>query len=342
MAQDFGETWAGAIVTRPFVFKNIGTETLKILEARPHCSCSVAEDYTREVPPGKTGTIPFKLDTTRKTGEVDESITIKTNDPTNPNMVLRLTGRVKIICATEVIQDDSARSGSFNLVKIRGDAGFFGRITENQRLNRVLRLVNATGAPLSLDLVSIVPESARFVARLNETKPKQEYELSIRGMPPFAVGANNCSVIFRTNIPEQPTYQVDIYAYVPPRIEVIPMRIIIDKDTPPLAKRVIRINNHGDAPLEISGLAATDPSFQLSVVTPSAQDTGPKSRGVQLILPPDYRPPAYGEIIRISTTNKDMPRIDIPILPDAVKTPAPRPSDKPLEFFPAKRSASAP
>src|SRR6266404_4963002 len=50
---EFGERWAGDIVTYPFALSNEGGQTLRILEAKPRCSCTVAENYSREIAPGE-------------------------------------------------------------------------------------------------------------------------------------------------------------------------------------------------------------------------------------------------------------------------------------------------
>ncbi len=329
---DFGEVWAGVTVTKPYEFKNVGTQTLKILEAKPKCSCSIAENYTKEVPPGKTGVIPFKLNTTAKNGRVDESLTIKTNDPTNPEMVLRLAGLVKTVCRIEVIHDESLRDNSAELMKLRATAAQFGRITSNQKLGRLLRLNNLTGSPLSLELVSVTPEDSRFRAHLKALKPLEEYELTVRGDPPFPDGYNSATMNFKTNIPDNPEYKIAVSAYVPARVEVIPQKIVIDPDFPPVSTRIIRINNNGDSPLEITGIASTDPNLHLSLLPNSAST--PKTRGVQLIIPQGYRPPDYGELIRINTTDKEKSQIDIPVLPTIHAEPVPRPADKPIKFHP--------
>jgi hypothetical protein len=50
----------------------------------------------------------------------------------------------------------------------------------------------------------------------------------------------------------------------------------------------------------------------------------------------EYFPPPYGEVIRIETTDAEKPLIEIMVLPDLQPSGAPRPADKPLEFYPGK------
>lgn len=331
---NFGQTWATLDVTHSFEFKNIGDQTLKILEAKPRCSCSVAGDYTREIPPGKTGVIPFLLKTAAKHGPVDETLTIKTNDPERPDMVLRMTGRVNIVCKVEVIHDDAIRDGSLELMKIRAVGGHFGHIAANQQLGRILRMTNLTGAGLSLRLIAVIPNDGRFTAELKDTKPSQEYQLSIKGHPPFPDGATEAEITFGTNIPELPLYRLPINAYVPPRIEVVPYRIVVDPTLPLVPTRVIRINNNGESSLEVTAIATTDPSLHISLLPNSAEI--PKTRAVQVIIPQGYHPSDYGEIIRIDTTDKEKARIEVPLVGSYKKPPTSRPADQPIKFYPVE------
>src|SRR5438128_425070 len=69
LVYNFGTVWAGDTLTFPFRIFNEGGSTLKILEAKPRCSCSVAENYSKEIPSGQSGVIPFKLNTAGKKGD---------------------------------------------------------------------------------------------------------------------------------------------------------------------------------------------------------------------------------------------------------------------------------
>jgi hypothetical protein len=47
-------------------------------------------DFPKVLSPGKAGTIKVKVDTGKSPGEHVKSVTIKTNDPVTPNVVVEL------------------------------------------------------------------------------------------------------------------------------------------------------------------------------------------------------------------------------------------------------------
>ena len=58
---DFGKVNSGAPVKHTFVFTNIGTATLQILDVHPGCGCTTAGTWDKQVEPGKTGSIPLEF-----------------------------------------------------------------------------------------------------------------------------------------------------------------------------------------------------------------------------------------------------------------------------------------
>jgi len=329
---DFGTVYAGAIIRHPFEFRNVGHQVLKVLEAKPRCSCSVAENYTRVLKPGETGRIPFRLNTAHKDGFVDEWLAIKTNDPRRPIMTIRLNGVVKTVCRVEVISDAGATSASeiANLVKARG---YFGKIKAHDHLKRVLRMTNQTERPLSLTMLPIRPSGSPFKASLREVRPGQTFELTLIGEPPFPPGATNAVITFKTNIVEKPIYTLPLSAYVPPRIEVMPPKIVADRNSTRFKLRHITITNNGKTPFKVTGVAVSSPAFKLAVQR--ADPAKPNQTVIEVTLPPGaYQPPPYGEVVRIETTDAEKPVIEVFVLPSLTRPPTPRPADKPLKLYP--------
>jgi hypothetical protein len=327
---DFGSVYAGAIVRHPFIFRNAGSQELKVLKIKPRCSCSAAETYTRSLEPGKTGSIPFRLNTFGKEGFVDEWLDVETNDPVRPTMTVRLNGEIKSVCSLEVVSDAGAPAEA-DLKRIAKFRGAFGKIKPTDRLHRVLRMINKTPQPLSLTLQPIRPAGAPFSAELKEVQPGQEFELTIDGNPPFPGGSTIATVDFATNIPDQPFYSIRVSAYVPARIEVMPPKIVADANTYTIKKRRITITNNGASPFEVTKLAVSNPDFKLSMQPPDPAN--PNQTVIDVLLPPgEYRPPPYSDVIRIETTDAEKPVIELHVLPTMKNPPTPRPADKPLVF----------
>lgn len=334
---EFGEVWAGDVVTYPFRIMNEGTETLKILEAKPRCSCSVADGYAKEIPPGGSGFIPFKMNTTGKKGSVDEFITVKTNDTQRPEMTLRLRGVVRQLLDIEVVADAQAAADpnpKAAIEKIKASQMNFGLIKANERLQRTCRLKNTSGRPLILKLHPVTPEGSRFTAEFQETAPGEEYLLTVTGDPPFPVGNTQAKVPLETNIPGRPLFNVVINTYVPARIDVMPPMIAVDPNLPFIQERTISVTNYGKTPMEITGLSATNPDIKLVLMPKS--ETAPNVHQVRLTLPPKpYSPPAYGDAIKFDTTDAEMKTLEIKIIPSIERAAIPRPPEAPLKWYPS-------
>ncbi len=332
---DFGTVWAGVDVEYPFRFTNIGNEVLIISEPQSRCACSVSENYTRQAPPGGSGIIPFVLKTGAKSGLVKEALFVPTNDPVTPKMIVRLTGLVRTVCKTEVIADDAVRPGTADFADIKHTAASFGRITSDQKLHRVIKMENTTGAPLSLKVKAVIPSGSPFEAEVKETVKGETFELIVTGKPPFSPGYTNASILFDTNIVDHPGFKLSTSAYVPPRVEVVPQKIIIDPRFPPVPIRMIKVTNNGESHFEITSIAASHPEFDLRLLP--VHPTTPNTFDIKLKLPMGrYRPPEYGDVVRITTSHPESPVIDIYVLPKAGAEPSNRPADQPLVFHPGK------
>jgi hypothetical protein len=335
---DFGEVWAGATVERQFEFRNAGTEVLKILKIKPRCSCSAAPNYSKEVPPGGTGSIPFILRTDNKhNGPLDEYLTIDTNDPANSSTKISLKGVIRTVVEAKVTYDavyERDKAAGKTVEPPTEQKASFGRISSTDKLLRVIRLHNTSGQPLSLTLLPL-PADARFKAELKEVVPNEEFDLTVWAEPPIPVGRWSTPIRFQTNIPTQPFYQVYAAAYVPPRIEVMPPELmVIDQDIYPQKERQITITNNGTTAVEIMAISTSEPRFGIGLLPPDPAK--PQNQVINITLPggESYRPPRYGELIEIKTNDGEVPLIRVSILPSLNAPPVPRPADQPLVMHP--------
>ncbi len=332
---EFGTAWAGMIITHPFIIRNVGNEPLIIHEAKPKCACSISENYTREIPPGGEGQIPFTLNTAGKFGKVSETISVRTNDKVQPWLTLEMRGEAKSVVRMEVIDDGVVRPGTTEFGEIRYADGNFGRIKSDQHLRRVIRMENTSGLDLKLRVLGVNQATERFKAVLKETKPNQFYELTITGIPPFPEGYTEGKITFTTGLAESPDFTVGAYAYVPPRIEVMPPKVIVDPKYPIQPIRALRVTNNGSKHFELTSISCSNPDFKLKLLPPNP--TKPDTREIKVTLPlGKYRPPPYGDVIRIETSDSERPVIDVLVLPEVGVEAAARPDDAPLLFHPGE------
>lgn len=74
-----------------FYFKNKGCDTLIISSAKPSCGCTVAS-FPQTTAPNSGGAIVVKY-YNNTPGFINKSVSVTTNDPNNPVIVLRIKGQ---------------------------------------------------------------------------------------------------------------------------------------------------------------------------------------------------------------------------------------------------------
>lgn len=77
-----------------FTFKNTGKSPLLISHCSATCSCLVPTYPREEIPRGATGTVWIRYDS-RRVGPIHKSVTVFSNDPDNPEVLLYIKGYVK-------------------------------------------------------------------------------------------------------------------------------------------------------------------------------------------------------------------------------------------------------
>ena len=92
---DFGKLHEGDVVDYTFSFQNKGNENLDIRNVKTSCGCTAALVSSKTIEPGKEGTLKVELDTKNHVGKMSRRITIYSNDPTNPDMVLTIFADVQ-------------------------------------------------------------------------------------------------------------------------------------------------------------------------------------------------------------------------------------------------------
>lgn len=91
---DFGEVMEGDVIEKDFEFNNIGKSDLIIRKIKASCGCTTVEPADKIVKPGKSSSVKASVKTSGFTGRIAKTITIITNDPVNPSVVIRMTATV--------------------------------------------------------------------------------------------------------------------------------------------------------------------------------------------------------------------------------------------------------
>jgi hypothetical protein len=98
-----GKVTDGEVIVQVFRFINKGDATLEISNVAPSCGCTSAVPWGNRVAPGQTGHIDIKITTeglaaqsrtVAETVSLSKTVTVSTNDPKQPQIVLTINGTV--------------------------------------------------------------------------------------------------------------------------------------------------------------------------------------------------------------------------------------------------------
>jgi hypothetical protein len=90
----------GEVIMETFKFTNKGDATLEILGVQPSCGCTSAIPSPSRLAPGESGRIDIKITTaaitagTMQKTEFAKTITVLSNDPKHPSLILTINGNV--------------------------------------------------------------------------------------------------------------------------------------------------------------------------------------------------------------------------------------------------------
>ena len=93
---DFGTIEQGEKVTHTFNFKNAGDAVLEIANVAASCGCTSAKPDKLSYNPGEEGAIPVTFDSTRFTNQISKTVTVTSNDPAQPKIVLKIKGTILV------------------------------------------------------------------------------------------------------------------------------------------------------------------------------------------------------------------------------------------------------
>ena len=87
---DFGRVKEGKVLELDIIVSNNGKSDLKIEKVNASCGCTAALLSEKVINSGKSGNLHIELDTTNMEGKKTRTISILSNDPINPRMLITL------------------------------------------------------------------------------------------------------------------------------------------------------------------------------------------------------------------------------------------------------------
>ena len=91
---DFGDIKPGSKVEHTFNLKNLGKKELIIRDVKSSCGCTAVSPPKNIIAAGESVPLKVAFDSTGKNGRQNKTITVITNDPKNPTIVLRIASNI--------------------------------------------------------------------------------------------------------------------------------------------------------------------------------------------------------------------------------------------------------
>ncbi len=193
---DFGEMSNTEFVEHDYPIRNDGTLSLEIRNVRASCGCTAVKPSQDVVPPGESASIRARFDLRGRNGFQQKTITVDSNDPNSPSLILQLKGTA--------VQALRAEPSSL----------FFGRIGPDGVRSRTFEIVSGKGP---IQIVSSRTDNPGLVLTPVADEPgadgsRHRFELSLD--PALPEGNINGSAFVKTDLADQPEVSIPVAAYI--------------------------------------------------------------------------------------------------------------------------------
>lgn len=317
---DFGRIKAGEPVKHNFVFTNTGDALLTINSVNPGCGCTTIAEWTKQVEPGKTGTIPIQFNTAGYNSPVAKTPSITCNVKAQPTVMLTLKGTV------------------YKPFDIQPSMAVLNVPPDSDKASVVVTITNNTDEPLIL----FAPESNNrmFAAELVTNVLGKGYSLTISTVPPLGNGGMQAQINLRTGGTNPPNLTVTALANVLPAVSVIPSYITLaaGPQAAPITNSV-SIRNMSSGDLHIS-----EAQVNFNGVGAEIREMQPGKMFTALVsFPQGFEvPPGRQVELSFKTSHPKFPLVKVPIMqmprpvpPPAQATVPPKPGPTPLPPIPS-------
>lgn len=320
---DFGQVWQGEPLSHEFTLANVGDAPLEFIQVRTSCGCTTPSNPKSPLQPGETDKMTVKYDSKRKARRTNQTVTLLTNDPTQPEAVLHVVGEVLPLYEIKPTDD---------LV--------FGQVLRSSAEKRTVEITNKYTDRLSLKLKE-GQELTSCSVEVNELEPGTRFSVTATTQPPLTVGRVQQHVKLTTGFARVPEIDLIVYWFVQPPVEVSPQKLFLPTDSPDEMLKELRVTYTPDQPVEITSVKPSHDAIRVAV-RPAPADRGrPNLRQyiIAVTLPPASRLPTGAEPqIEIVTTSPD-PQYQRFVVPIVLLAPRARPGLPPAETQPAGQPA---
>jgi len=208
MEYDFGEVPRGDHVKYNFVISNVGGDVLKISDVRASCGCTAAKPEKDDLAPGESTNIKVDFNSTGRSGRQTKYITVKTNDPDNPEMRFKLTG---------VVVEPGKGKGNVSeapAIYFQDTEHDFGKVQEGDVVDYTFNFVNKGDATLDIKDVKTSCGCTAALVSNDKIDPGKKGTLKVELDTKNRVGKMSRRITIYSNDPANPNKVLTIFADV--------------------------------------------------------------------------------------------------------------------------------
>lgn len=301
-----GTIWEGEVPRLTMYVKNTGDAALKISRVQASCGCTAAQPKKYDLAPNEQTEITVAFDSHGKQGETKSTVTIFTNDPTQPSgSKMELTAFVKRAVMIEPMGGVVFRTL---------EPGFNGESR--------CRLINQDDKPMLPEVV--FSGLTKFDAKIETIESGRVYEIVARAKPPFPWGMTRETLTIRTGLERSPEVSITLTCNVIPRVNLVPKAFLFLREDQQQQRRAINVEFYGEGDSRITRAYATNDKVNVALgqIQPPPEwqkRMTPSPRAVQnisLIVPSGSTIPPEGVLVIIETNEPGFERVEVLLTTD--------------------------
>ncbi len=292
---DFGKALGGSEIKHTFSIQNIGQKPLKILSVTETCACTASVLSQDKIPVGGTGSISAVLTVPSGNTQVEESLLVLTNDPTQSTLTLTLKGQAFIPLTT-----------------------FPERLALGNQKPLQEPLTKRVSVHLqdSVQILGVRTNSEHLQAKLETEGKIPHVEVQVLPSIPAGQFSHNLLIDYRYQ-GQQTSHDVLVFGEVLGELQITPKRIFLGLVKEPSAvSKHITISSRDTHPFQIHSVESSSKAV-IATVKKTADET---RYLLTATLNPKARPGEFSGEIVVQTSSPVQPTLRVPffgILADA-------------------------
>lgn len=193
---DMGSVYAGEVVQKIAVIRNLGTDTLVISDVKAQCGCTATLMSDKVLAPNDTGKLSISFNTSGRSGHQSKQVYVMSNDPQNPKLTISFSADVMSVLdiAPKVLAFDKSKVDSV--------------------YTRTVTITNPsqTEAVTILEVKSDLP-AVKTTLMKNKLMPGEQTQMQVT-ISPTKSGTMNGKIEMTTDHKRQQKFDIGVFAFV--------------------------------------------------------------------------------------------------------------------------------